>query len=559
MGTSKITGLGDPTSAQDAATKNYVDNSVQGLDAKASAVAATTANITLSGTQTIDGVSVIAGDRVLVKDQTAPAENGIYVAAASTWDRSSDANTWDELVSAFVFVEGGTANADSGWTCTSAAGGTLGVTAVTWVQFSGAGQITAGTGLSKTGNTINVNTASSSRIVVGADEIDLATTGVTAGTYKSITVDAFGRATAGTNPTTISGFGITDAYTKTEIDTSLSGKLNNTGGTMSGAIAMATNKVTGLGDPTNAQDATTKTYVDGILGSATSAATSAAAALVSENNAATSASSATASATAAAASYDSFDDRYLGAKSSDPTLDNDGNALLTGALYWNTVSNVMKAYTGSAWVVTYVPSSGFLTTADIGVSVQAYDADLTSWAAITPATKQDTLTSGTNIKTINSTSLLGSGDVAVQATLVSGTNIKTINSTSILGSGDITTGDVTLTGTQTLTNKTITGFKETSTASSSNNFNLANANYFTHTLSGATTFTVSNTASSGSVSTLILNLTNGGSAAITWWSGMKWAAGTAPTLTASGRDVLGFFTYDGGTTWSGLVLGKDIK
>jgi hypothetical protein len=427
------------------------------------------------------------------------------------------------------------------------------------VQFSGAGQITAGTGLSKTGNTINVNTASSSRIVVGADEIDLATTGVTAGTYKSVTVDAFGRATAGTNPTTISGFGITDAYTKTEIDTSLSGKLNNTGGTMSGAIAMATNKVTGLGDPTNAQDATTKTYVDGILGSATSAATSAAAALVSENNAATSASSATASATAAAASYDSFDDRYLGAKSSDPTLDNDGNALLTGALYWNTVSNVMKAYTGSAWVVTYVPSSGFLTTADIGVSVQAYDADLTSWAAITPATKQDTLTSGTNIKTINSTSLLGSGDVAVQATLVSGTNIKTINSTSILGSGDITTGDVTLTGTQTLTNKTITGFKETSTASSSNNFNLANANYFTHTLSGATTFTVSNTASSGSVSTLILNLTNGGSAAITWWSGMKWAAGTAPTLTASGRDVLGFFTYDGGTIWSGLVLAKDVK
>jgi hypothetical protein len=120
-------------------------------------------------------------------------------------------------------------------------------------------------------------------------------------------------------------------------------------------------------------------------------------------------------------------------------------------------------------------------------------------------------------------------------------------------------GDVTLTGTQTLTNKTITGFKETSTASSSNNFDLSTANYFTHTVSGATTFTVSNTAASGSVSTLILNLTNGGSATITWWSGMKWAAGTAPTLTASGRDVLGFFTYDGGTTWSGLVLAKDVK
>jgi len=115
---------------------------------------------------------------------------------------------------------------------------------------------------------------------------------------------------------------------------------------------------------------------------------------------------------------------------------------------------------------------------------------------------------------------------------------------------------VTLTGTQTLTNKTLTGLRETSTASSANNFNLANANYFTHTVSGATTFTVSNTATSGSVNTFILDLTNGGSATITWWSGVKWAGGTAPTLTSSGRDILGFFTYDGGTTWNGLVLAK---
>ena len=70
---------------------------------------------------------------------------------------------------------------------------------------------------------------------------------------------------------------------------------------------------------------------------------------------------------------------------------------------------------------------------------------------------------------------------------------------------------------------------------------------------------MSNVPSSGTGVSFILDLTNGGSSAITWWSGVKWAGGTAPTLTASGRDVLGFFTHDGGTTWTGLVLGKDVK
>lgn len=367
MGTAKITGLGDPTSAQDAATKNYVDNTVQGLDAKASCRVGTTANITLSGTQTIDGVAVIAGDRVLVKDQTTTANNGIYVASASTWARSTDADTWDELVHAYTFVESGTVNSNNGFVCTVAAGGTLGSTSVTWVQFSGAGQITAGAGLTKTGNTLDVGTASSSRIVVNSDNIDLATTAVTAGTYQSMTVDAYGRVTAGTNPTTLAGYGITDAYTKTEINTTVSGLLAKTGGTMSGAIAMGANKITGMADPTANQDATTKFYVDSILGSATSAAASASAAATSETNAgnsataaAGSATAAAGSATAAAASYDSFDDRYLGPKATDPTLDNDGNALLTGALYFNTATNEMRVYTGSAWLSAYLPATGYL-------------------------------------------------------------------------------------------------------------------------------------------------------------------------------------------------------
>lgn len=84
-------------------------------------------------------------------------------------------------------------------------------------------------------------------------------------------------------------------------------------------------------------------------------------------------------------------------------------------------------------------------------------------------------------------------------------------------------------------------------------------NFRSKTISGTTTFTVSNVPSSGTAASFILDLTNGGSATINWWSGVKWAGGTAPTLTASGRDALGFYTWDGGTTWTGLVLGKDLK
>jgi len=125
---------------------------------------------------------------------------------------------------------------------------------------------------------------------------------------------------------------------------------------MSGVIAMGSNKITGVSNPTQAQDASTKGYTDTLFGSTAAAATSAAAANTSAGNAATSAtnsgSSATAaanSATAAAASFDSFDDRYLGAKSSNPSVDNDGNSLITGALYFNSSANSMRVYNGSSW------------------------------------------------------------------------------------------------------------------------------------------------------------------------------------------------------------------
>lgn len=176
-----------PVNSNDIVNKSYVDSIAQGLSVKAPVLCATTTSITLSGEQTIDGITTSAS-RVLVKNQATSSQNGIYISSSGAWSRSSDANTWNQLVSAFVFVEKGTTQADTGWTCTVDPGGTLGVTAVTWVQFSGAGTYTAGTGLTLTGS-----------------QFSITNTAVTAGSYGSassvgtFTVNAQGQLTLAGN------------------------------------------------------------------------------------------------------------------------------------------------------------------------------------------------------------------------------------------------------------------------------------------------------------------------------------------------------------------------
>lgn len=214
MNSQRITGLSCPVDDFDAATKIYVDHAIEGLDPKESVRAATTASVTLGNTQTIDGVSLVAGDRVLVKNNTTASENGVYkVVSGGSWTRAEDFNSDADISSgAFFFVEEGTVNGNAGFTLTTNETIVLDTTSLEFIQFSGAGQITAGQGLSKAGNTLNVGTADSGRIVVSANDIDLAAHG-NAGTYNGLTVDTYGRVSSFVQLTTMAGYGITDGLT----------------------------------------------------------------------------------------------------------------------------------------------------------------------------------------------------------------------------------------------------------------------------------------------------------------------------------------------------------
>ena len=130
-----------------------------------------------------------------------------------------------------------------------------------------------------------------------------------------------------------------------------------------------------------------------------------------------------------------------------------------------------------------------------------------------------------------------------------GTGVATALGQNVTGTGGIALS----------TTPAFTGLIETSVAIPASDIDLAAGNHFTRTISGITTLTVSNVPASGRFGSFVFDLTNGGSATVNLWSGIKWAGGAPPTLTTAGRDSLGFYTVDGGTIWTGLVLGLDIQ
>ena len=315
--------VSDPTAPQHASTKIYTDT--------ADALKLNLAGGTMSGDITMGG-NTVTGLGTPIADSDAATKGFVDTSIANVIDAAPAAlDTLNELAAALGDdASFSTTVTNSVATKLPLAGGTM-----TGDIALGANKATS------TATPATDDTLTRKGYVDTQDALKLNLSG---GTMSGAIAMGTSKITGVGDPTSAQ-----DVSSKAYTDTQDATKLNLSGGTMTGAIDMGANKVTTTYTPTDAADLTTKTYVDGILSSATDAATSAAAAATSASEAATSASNAATSEANAEAVYDSFDDRYLGDKASAPTVDNDGDALAVGALYFNTTGGAMYVWNGTAW------------------------------------------------------------------------------------------------------------------------------------------------------------------------------------------------------------------
>ena len=260
------------------------------------------------------------------------------------------------------------------------------------------------------------------------------------------------------------------------------------------------------------------------------------------------------------------------------------SAPINGTLWWDTTATLLKLYTGGTWTTINVSAetiatiSGYASTAQSAASTatqkltefKAIQVTATTLSAESSATA--TFNASTGVLTLGIPqgiqgiagavmSVAGrTGDVTLTTTDIGGLDTALGLKANV---ADVpTSGNPTFTGIVTapaIAPTTITGLKETSVAMGANNIDLSLGNLFTKTIAGATTLTVSNVPASGTVGYFILKLTNGGAGAVTYPTGTKWSKGTAPTLTASGIDMLRFITNDGGTRWEASRIQEDSK
>ena len=408
-------------------------------------------NGTVTGNFTVNGNTVLGNATSDTVTYTARAASDFIPSADGTYDLGSSTNEWQDLhidgtatIDTLQVDENGavTGNLSVGGnmstTGTNAIGGTLAVTGATTLNstLGVTSAATLGSTLAVTGTSVFTGTVTANGGVVGnlTGNVTSSGTSTFADIDMSGTIDmGSNKITAVTDPTSAQ-----DAATKAYVDSEVAGlidsapgaldtlnelaaaigddanfsttitnsiatKLPLAGGTMTGAIAMGNSKITGLATPTASTDAATKGYIDSTFSETAAAAASATAAA--------------ASAASAASSYDQFDDRYLGSKSSDPTVDNDGNALLTGALYYNTTAEQIKVYTGSVWK-------------NAGSTVNG-----TSSRTVATATSNQT--------SFSVTYDVGFVDVYLNGVkLLAGTDFTATNGTAIILSSGATAGDI---------------------------------------------------------------------------------------------------------------------